>query len=126
MDQQIRSADLLLKTALSSPQTIQELKTNTEETLTKLSVQAVDQLPRLEPPSPPANDRIWLLIVGAFALVMIGSAAVLGAGVFSQVVDASKQITKSDTILTVFTTVVGFLAGLLAPSPVSKKNTNSA
>lgn len=123
MNDQIRSADLLVKTALSSPQTIQELKTNTEDTLKKLGVQAVDQLPRLELPTPPANDRIWLLIVGAFALVMVGSAAVLGFGVFSQVLDVTKQITKSDTILTVFTTVVGFLAGLLAPSPVGKKNT---
>ena len=123
MNDQIRSADLLVKTALSSPQTIQELKTNTEDTLKKLGIQAVDQLPRLELPTPPANDRIWLLIVGAFALVMVGSAAVLGIGVFSQVLDATKQITKSDTMLTVFTTVVGFLAGLLAPSPVGKKNT---
>ena len=123
MNDQIRSADLLVKTALSSPQTIQELKTNTEDTLKKLGVQAVDQLPRLELPTPPANDRIWLLIVGAFALVMVGSAAVLGIGVFGEVPDATKQITKSDTILTVFTTVVGFLAGLLAPSPVGKKNT---
>jgi hypothetical protein len=29
--------------------------------------------------------------------------------------------TRGDTILTVFTTVVGFLAGLLSPSPVTKK-----
>jgi hypothetical protein len=67
------------------------------------------------------KDRIWLIIVSAFAFVMIGSAMVLGIGVFIGVSDAAKQLTKADTILTVFTTVVGFLAGLLSPSPLGNK-----
>ena len=120
-DTQIRSADLLVKSALASPQTMADLKAQPEETLKRLGAQAVSDLPRVGTPTPKATDKIWLLIVGSFAVVMIGAAAVLGIGVFSQVIDSSKQITKSDTILTVFTTVVGFLAGLLAPSPMGSK-----
>ena len=124
-DTQIRSADLLVKSALASPQTMEDLKTQPAETLKRLGAQAVSDLPRVGTPTPKATDKIWLLIVGSFAVVMIGAAAVLGIGVFSQVIDASKQITKSDTILTVFTTVVGFLAGLLAPSPMGSKQDQS-
>ena len=117
---QIRSADLLVKTALSSPQTMEDLKTDTAGTLKMLSAEAVQQLPRLVPPTSPTNDRIWLVVVASFALVMVGAVVVLGLGVFGTTQDAAKQITKSDTMLTVFTTVVGFLAGLLAPSPVAR------
>jgi hypothetical protein len=77
--------------------------------------------PVLPLPSDPMKDRIWLIIVSAFAFVMIGSATVLGIGVFIGVSDAAKQLTRADTILTVFTTVVGFLAGLLSPSPLGNK-----
>ena len=94
-DTQIRSADLLVKSALASPQTMQDLKTQPEETLKRLGAQAVSDLPRVGAPTPKATDKIWLLIVGSFAVVMLGAAAVLGIGVFSQVTDAAKQITKS-------------------------------
>jgi hypothetical protein len=78
--------------------------------------------PVLAPPSDPARDRIWLVVVSAFAVVMVGAAAVLGAGVFLEFsADATKQVTRTDTILTVFTTVGGFLAGLLSPSPIGGK-----
>src|SRR6516165_5440112 len=59
--------------------------------------------PVLPLPSDPMKDRIWLIIVSAFAFVMIGSATVLGIGVFIGVSDAAKQLTRADTILTVFT-----------------------
>ncbi len=73
-------------------------------------------------PSDPIRDRIWLIIVSAFATVMVGTALALGVGVFITSTDATKQITRADTILTVFTTVVGFLAGLLSPSPLGNRN----
>ncbi len=78
--------------------------------------------PVLPLPSDPIRDRIWLIIVSSFAFVMVGAAVVLGVGVFVGSSDATKQLTKSDTILTVFMTVVGFLAGLLSPSPLGNKN----
>lgn len=78
--------------------------------------------PVLPLPSDPMKDRIWLIIVGSFAFVMVGAAVVLGVGVFVGSTDATKQLTRADTILTVFMTVVGFLAGLLSPSPLGNKN----
>ena len=100
---QIRSADLLVKTALSLPQTMDELKTDPAGTLKMLSAEAIQQLPRLVPPTPPTNDRIWLVVVASFALVMVKAVVVLRLGVFGTTQDATKQITKSDTMLTVFT-----------------------
>ncbi len=37
--------------------------------------------------------------------------------------DADKErVLEALTLVTIFTTIVGFLAGLLAPSPLQKKN----
>lgn len=74
----------------------------------------------LAPPGDRTKDAIWLIVIGAFSLVLVGAALVLGLGVFSEISDATKQVTRTDTILTVFTTVVGFLAGLLSPSPLGR------
>jgi hypothetical protein len=120
MVEQIRSAELLVRTALSDPQVLNSLKTKPEETLKKLESEVVQQLPRIAPPDPPTLNRIWLLVVGAFALVMVFAAYILGVGVSAKLEQGAVYATKSDTILTVFTTVVGFLAGLLSPSPVAK------
>ncbi len=51
---------------------------------------------------------------------MVGAAYVLGAGITHKLDSNADYASKSDTILTVFTTVVAFLAGLLSPSPVKK------
>lgn len=81
----------------------------------------MQQLPRVLPtPDSTTNNAIWLIVVGAFAIVMVGAAFVLGAGVNIKHAAGADYATKSDTILTVFTTVVAFLAGLLSPSPVKK------
>jgi len=117
MSEQIRSADLLVTTALADPKILSDLKTNTEGTLKLLSAEVVQQLPR---PTPETTNLIWLIVVIAFALVMVYSAYILGSGVTGSVVKDYVPITKSDTILTVFMTVVGFLAGLLSPSPIGK------
>lgn len=74
----------------------------------------------LAPPGDRTKDAIWLIVIGAFSLVLVGAALVLGLGVFREISDATKQVTRTDTILTVFTTVVGFLAGLLSPSPLGR------
>lgn len=60
------------------------------------------------------------MVVIAFSLVMVGTAYVLGFGVTNNLETGVAYATKSDTILTVFTTVVAFLVGLLSPSPVKK------
>lgn len=122
MTDQIRSADLLVKTALSDPNIINALKLQPEETLKGLAKGVTDSLPRpaLTEPDRFTNNSIWLIVVIAFALVMLGSAYVLGTGVNVKLEDGATYVTKGETMLTVFTTVVAFLAGLLSPSPVKR------
>lgn len=127
---QIRSAELLVKNALANPQTLQALQAlqalralreNPQQTLERLKDETVEQLPRALPaPDSRTNNAIWPIVVISFALVMVGSAFVLGSGVRLKLEANTLYATKSDTILTVFTTVVAFLAGLLSPSPVKK------
>ena len=118
MAEQMRSATVLMEKALSSPQNIEDLKSNPVETLRKLEAQVVQGLPS---PDDKTSSRLWLIVVVAFALVLVFCAWVLGNGVTAKLEVGAAYAVKGDTILTVFTTVVGFLAGLLAPSPVSKK-----
>jgi hypothetical protein len=82
----------------------------------------VAQLPyTLPPPEQPILNAIWLVVVCSFALVLLYAAYKIGAGVSVKLEKEALYATRGDTILTVFTTVVGFLAGLLSPSPVTKK-----
>jgi hypothetical protein len=74
----------------------------------------------LGPPSDGTRDWIWVIIVGAFALVLLGSAAVLGWAVFAETKANVTYFAKIETVVTVFTSVLAFLSGLLAPSPVKK------
>ena len=74
---------------------------------------------RIPEPDQTTSNKVWLIIIWAFAVAMIGAVFVLSLGVFIAPVSGG---TKPDTILTVFTTVTAFLAGLFAPSPVSKKS----
>ncbi len=74
---------------------------------------------RLPDPDPSTSNKVWLIIIRAFAFAMIAAVAILGIGVF---VAPVANGTKPDMILTIFTTVTAFLAGLFAPSPVTEKN----
>ncbi len=65
-------------------------------------------------PTQITTDRIWYITVSAFAIVLVGSFLTLAVSVFV----AGAGATSSDIILTVFSSVVAFLAGLLAPSPI--------
>jgi hypothetical protein len=121
MAEQVRSAEYLVTKALASPDIIKGLKTTTEETLKALGNEVVQELPRgLSQPTGCVNNIIWLIIVVAFVTVMVGAAYVLGTGVTVKLDQGSIYATRSDTIVTVFTTVVAFLAGLLSPSPIKK------
>lgn len=121
MTEPIRSADLLVRTALSRPDIMAAMKVNPEETLKSLGVEVTRSLPRvLSDPGPTTNNMIWLIIVGAFVAVMLFSAYILGTGVDTKLDANALYVTKGETVLTLFTTVVAFLAGLLSPSPVKK------
>lgn len=56
------------------------------------------------------RDTLWLIVVVAFALVLVGAFATLAVGMFVKDV-------RPELLLSTFTSVVGFLAGLFVPSP---------
>jgi len=72
----------------------------------------------IPPPDQTTSNKVWLIIIWAFVLVMAGAVVTLCVSLF---VTPIKDATKPDTILTIFTTATAFLAGLFAPSPVSSK-----
>ncbi|GAC1404345.1 MAG: hypothetical protein NVSMB49_22740 [Ktedonobacteraceae bacterium] len=66
-------------------------------------------------PGQKASDTLWLIVVLSFAIVLVGAFLSLAIGVLvfkKSTADAELQI-----LLTVFTSAVGFLAGLLTPGP---------
>ncbi len=58
------------------------------------------------------TDIIWMVIVISFVIILVGSFIALTAAVF-----LSSSL-SNDPLITIFTTAVAFLAGLLAPSPI--------
>lgn len=73
---------------------------------------------RIADPDQKTGNRVWLIIVGAFAAVMIGAMIVLAITVFAPPTGGAAM---PETILTVFTMTASFLAGLLAPSPLDRR-----
>ena len=67
----------------------------------------------INPPAPSITNWIWMIVVCSFAFVVVADFLMLSYCVFHD--------KKTDVLLAVFTTCAGFLAGLLAPSPVSGK-----
>lgn len=82
----------------------------------QLIARAIDA--RIPDPDQSTGNRVWLIIVGAFAAVMIGAMTVLAITVFAPPVGGAAM---PETILTVFTMAASFLAGLLAPSPLARR-----
>lgn len=70
-------------------------------------------------PGERTRDYLWLIIVSAFTIVLVGTFITLAIGVFQA--PEKDAITKPELILTMFTSVVGFLAGLFAPSPAARQ-----
>jgi hypothetical protein len=70
----------------------------------------------LEPPEGKVRDIIWLIVICGFVFVLVLSfLAIAFTVIYFPKEESARQI-----ILTIFTSAVGFLAGLMAPSPVSK------
>ncbi len=72
----------------------------------------------LPDPDQATANRLWLIIVSAFCLVMVGAMTVLAISVFAP---GGAGAVMPETILTVFTMAASFLAGLLAPSPLARR-----
>ena len=121
MTEPVRSAELLALRVLSDDQILDDLKKDPQRVLPRLATEAIESVPRVLPiPPPTTTSALWVIIVGAFALVMVGAVAALGAGTFTKLETGSSYVAKSEVLLTVFSTVVAFLAGLLSPSPINK------
>lgn len=118
MAEQLRSATVMVEKILSDPETMAAVQVNPGATLRKVEREVTQGFP---PPTSRIVDSIWLVIVVAFAMSLMYSVWVLGHGVTAELSADKVYAAKSDTVLTVVTTIVGFLAGLLAPSPVNKK-----
>jgi hypothetical protein len=81
---------------------------------TQTEVTTIGQLPA---PDSAVTDRIWLIVILAFAVVLVGSFLTLAVSTFL----TSKNEVDLQIILTIFTTVTGFLAGLFTTSPAQAK-----
>lgn len=68
----------------------------------------------LGPPNDDTRNFLWKLVVSAFVIVLVGSFGTLAWAVFNPPVS---EDVKPEIILSLFTSVVGFLAGLFVPSP---------
>jgi hypothetical protein len=66
------------------------------------------------PPSMEVRDKIWAMIIAAFAIVLIGSGIALLLGMSKGVATGG---VSPELVLTVFMSCASFLAGLLAPAP---------
>lgn len=115
MSTQIRSATKLVEMAMARPETLEALSKSPEATLKSLERDVLSALP---PPPPEMVGRLWLIIVATFALVLLYTAWILGQGVTTPLVKDVTYAFTGASMLTVFTTVLGFLAGLLTPSPM--------
>lgn len=70
-------------------------------------------------PGEKTRDSLWLIVVFAFAIVLVGTFITLALGVFHAPEKGAS--TKPELVLTMFTSVVGFLAGLFVPSPANRQ-----
>jgi hypothetical protein len=84
------------------------------------------RLPSGGQPSQAVIDFAWRSIIGVFASVFLLAALAIIAAVLAPLVvptsSSAAGTLKTDILVTVFSTTVGFLAGVLTPSPVGNKS----
>lgn len=78
------------------------------------SIGALKAAGLLPAPSPETADKIWKQVVSALIIILLLSFVSLAVFLYFGIAD-------SDKILTIFTSVLGFLGGFLVPSPIEKK-----
>ena len=123
----------------SQQQAVEKLKTFSRAELTPALLEVVKDRPDAEQkevaqkitaaaangivgPRQETSDKLWTIVVSAFAVVLVGAFLALAIGVF---VPVQEKGVKPELILTTFTSVVGFLAGLFTPSPVARKDNDN-
>jgi hypothetical protein len=68
-------------------------------------------------PSTATRNKLWSVIVWGAVIVLVGVFLVVGVGVYQKI-----ESVKADWLLTMFTGILGFLTGLLVPSPVASRD----
>ena len=66
-------------------------------------------------PSEKTRNKLWTIVVWAFAIVMVGAFLFIAVGAFLS--KPENPVASGDILLSIFTASVGFFAGLFAPSP---------
>lgn len=85
-----------------------------EDPVVQQAIQDAATSMHLGPPSIEVRDKIWGMIIAAFAIVLIGSGIALLLGMSKGVAEDG---VSPELVLTVFMSCASFLAGLLAPAP---------
>jgi hypothetical protein len=92
-----------------------------EEAAKPLSAdQRLELARRIAFPDPGAKvrDVIWIMVIAAFSLVLVGSFATIAIAMFRGV--PKDAAATPELVLSMFTSVIGFLAGLFVPSPIGR------
>jgi len=100
---------------LETPGVLDQLKTNPEETLKKLAIQATKELP-----TPALIVDRWIYRIVVIALGAVAIIAILGAVLLAFHGVGEKVIQVPDVVTALGAAAIGALSGLLAPSPTSK------
>lgn len=113
MTEKLRSVDLMVKTALASPEIIDELKADPVATLKRLQAQTLSAMP---PRALESDKIIYRIVVGALSLTVL----IVVIGVIILKFSTSGTFAVPDILTALGSAAIGALAGLLAPSPVGR------
>lgn len=112
MTQEQRSADLLVETVTQTPGVMEQLQKDPEATLKKVAAQVTQQTRVLE------QDK-WIYRMVVFFLGFVVCAVVIG--VIRMMIGWDGSDLKVPDVLTALgSAAIGALAGILAPSPITK------
>ncbi|NTV10489.1 MAG: hypothetical protein HGA47_06905 [Zoogloea sp.] len=111
----LRSAVALVNRIVASPELTEKVRTNPQIELPRIADQFVRELP---PPleSDPWIYRIVVLALGSTVLIVVAGAVLL-AGMHG----GAAEVRIPEVLTAIGSAAVGALAGLLAPSPASRK-----
>jgi len=84
----------------------------------------IQELRGIGSPGDSTRDKLWLIVILGFAIVLVGSFLTIAVGMFISPSSGDMK-TKPELVLTIFTSVVGFLAGLFVPSPAATANSSA-
>lgn len=114
MIDQIRSAELLVKTALASKDILDNMKKDPEDALKKLEIQVVKELPRVME----SDKWIYRIVVASLSSVVLATVG----GTIALTLNKIPVAEVPDLLTAIGSAAIGALAGILAPSPGSRNS----